>query len=83
MMLILVVTVFLVSEIPLMVITSLHALSILTIPLMDYEMAGNVILIINILTCLSCPINLAIYCGMNNQFRYNLKKTICNAFVEI
>ena len=76
-MLILVVTVFLTIEIPLLGITALQAISIHTIPLMDYEVAGNVVLIVNTLTCLACPINLAIYCGMSKQFR----KIFCEMFL--
>ena len=65
-MLVLVVTVFLVIEIPLMIITILHALSSDTL---DYEVAEIVILVINILTCLTSPLNFAIYCGTSKEFR--------------
>ena len=68
-MLILVMMVFLTIEIPLMVITSLHALSTSTNHLLDYELAGDIVLFINAFTCLACPLNFAIYCGMSKQFR--------------
>ena len=67
-----VITVFLMIEIPLMVITMLHALSTKEAPLLDYGIANNIILVINSFMCLSCPLNLAIYCGMSKQFRENL-----------
>ena len=66
-----VITVFLMIEIPLMVITMLHALSTKEVPLLDYGIANNIILVINSFMCLSCPLNLAIYCGMSKQFREN------------
>ena len=69
MMLVLVVTIFLLIEIPLMVIATLHALSTKANQLMDYELAGNAVLFINTFTCLTCPINFSIYCSMSKQFR--------------
>ena len=66
-----VISVFLMTEIPLMVITMLHALSTKESPLLDYQIANNIILVINTFMCLSCPLNLAIYCGMSKQFRKN------------
>ena len=68
-MLILVVTVFLIVEVPVMIITMLHALSTEEKPLLDYTIAETLVLIINCLTCLSSPINLAIYCGTSKLFR--------------
>ena len=32
---------------------------------LDYEVAKNIVLIINALICLSYPVNFAIYCGMS------------------
>ena len=69
MMLILVVTVFLIIEIPKMVITALHALSTETNQLLNYELAENIVLFINTFTCLTVPLNLFIYCGMSKKFR--------------
>ena len=68
-MLILVVTVFLIVEVPIMIITILHALSTEEQPLLNYNIAETLVLIINSLTCLSSPINLAIYCGTSKLFR--------------
>ena len=68
-MLFLVVTVFLVVEIPIMIINILYALSSEDSRLIDHELAKRVVIIINSLTCLSSPLNLAIYCGSSKQFR--------------
>ena len=32
---------------------------------LDYEVAKNIVLVINALICLSYPVNFAIYCGMS------------------
>ena len=34
---------------------------------LDYEVAKNIVLIINALICLSYPVNFAIYCGMSRS----------------
>ena len=80
MMLIIVITVFLMTEIPLMVITVLHTLSnrfkmsfsrnisssSCSFNLfLDYEVASNIIHIINTFMCFTYPLNFAIYCGMS------------------
>ena len=81
MMLVVVIAVFLTTEIPLMVITVLHTLSnrcgscytfhmliiliSITITFMDYHVVKNIILIINTFICFSYPLNFAIYCGMS------------------
>ena len=36
---------------------------------MDYTVAKNVVLVINLCIYLSYPLNFAIYCGMSQQFR--------------
>ena len=77
-MLSLVMMVFLATEIPLMVITTLHALSTKENTLLDYEVAGNVVLFINTFTCLACPLNLTIYCGMSKQFRETFRDLFIN-----
>ena len=85
-----IISVFLIIEIPLMVITMLHALrpkvhqknsfKQLTIIIvqdrdwMDYETANYIVLIINTFMCLSSPLNLTIYCGMSKQFRDQFTK---------
>ena len=72
-MLILVVTVFLLIEVPVMILTLIHALSNEEQTLLDHNVAENLILIINSLTCLLSPIYLAIYCGTSKLFRDTFK----------
>lgn len=74
MMLIVVVSVFLIVEIPLAVVTLLHVISSLTTDFLDYEMANTLILFSNFFIILSYPINFAIYCGMSRQFRETFKE---------
>ncbi|RWS27529.1 sex peptide receptor-like protein [Leptotrombidium deliense] len=70
MMLIVVVTVFLATEIPLAVTTVLHvAQNILDILIADYKTLNSTILFTNFFIMLSYPVNFAIYCGMSRQFR--------------
>lgn len=74
-MLIVVVTVFLIVEIPLVVVTLLHVLSsTLITSFLDYYFANILILFTNFFIILSYPINFAIYCGMSRQFRETFKE---------
>lgn len=74
-MLIVVVTAFLIVEIPLAVVTLLHVLSSTVIKgFLDYYVANVLILFTNFLIILSYPINFAIYCGMSRQFRETFKE---------
>nr|XP_022910723.1 sex peptide receptor [Onthophagus taurus] len=76
-MLIVVVTVFLIVEIPLAVVTLLHVLSSSVSVLkgfLDYKVANTLILFTNFFIILSYPINFAIYCGMSRQFRETFKE---------
>ncbi|XP_055621570.1 sex peptide receptor [Toxorhynchites rutilus septentrionalis] len=73
-MLIVVVTVFLVVEIPLAVITALHIISSLIYEFLDYYIANLFILFANFFLIVSYPINFAIYCGMSRQFRETFKE---------
>ncbi|KAG8178012.1 hypothetical protein JTE90_011644 [Oedothorax gibbosus] len=69
-MLIVVVTVFLVVEIPMAVTTLLHVMqNALEVSIADYDALNTTILFINFLIMLSYPVNFAIYCGMSRQFR--------------
>lgn len=72
-MLIVVVTVFLIVEIPLAVITALHVISSLIIEFLDYSVANLFVLFANFFLIVSYPINFAIYCGMSRQFRETFK----------
>ncbi|XP_037072830.1 sex peptide receptor-like [Pollicipes pollicipes] len=71
MMLIVVVSVFLIVEIPLAVVTCLHIIENLmdNAQLLDYEVSKALVVIINFIISLSYPVNFAIYCGMSRQFR--------------
>ena len=73
-MLIVVVTVFLIVEIPLAVITALHIISSAIIEFLDYRLANLFILFANFFLMVSYPINFAIYCGMSRQFRETFKE---------
>ena len=41
---------------------------------LDYEVAKNIVLVINALICLSYPVNFAIYCGMSRWWNIFLVK---------
>lgn len=73
-MLIVVVTVFLLVEIPLAVITLLHIITSTFIQVLDYNIASILILFTNFFIMVSYPINFAIYCGMSKQFRKTFKE---------
>lgn len=71
-MLIVVVTVFLVTEIPLAVITVLHILSSMGFNIFSeksYDILKYFFITSNSFIIFSYPINFAIYCGMSRQFR--------------
>ncbi|XP_053679239.1 sex peptide receptor [Anopheles nili] len=82
-MLIVVVTVFLVVEIPLAVITALHIISSLIYEFLDYYIANLFILFANFLLIVSYPINFAIYCGMSRQFRETFKEIFIKSGKQI
>ena len=75
---VIVISIFLLTEIPLMVITLLHALSSsgIDLELLDYKIANYIVLIINTFMCLSCPLNLIVYCSMSKVFRKNFNSVI-------
>lgn len=73
-MLIVVVTVFLIVEIPLAVLTLLHIISSVVIEFLDYHLVSICILFANFALIVSYPINFAIYCGMSRQFRETFKE---------
>ncbi|XP_058837523.1 sex peptide receptor [Topomyia yanbarensis] len=82
-MLIVVVTVFLVAEIPLAVITALHIISSLIYEFLDYYIANMFILFANFFLIISYPINFAIYCGMSRQFRETFKEIFVKSAKQI
>lgn len=73
-MLIVVVSAFLIVEIPLGVVTVLHVLTSMMVQILDYDIAHTLILFTNFCIILSYPINFAIYCGMSRQFRETFKE---------
>ncbi|KAL7646309.1 UNVERIFIED_CONTAM: hypothetical protein RMT77_003218 [Armadillidium vulgare] len=72
MMLIVILSVFLITEIPLAVITLLHIFSSLRYIIIftpdEYPVIQKFFIISNFFITLSYPINFAIYCGMSRQF---------------
>lgn len=81
-MLIVVVTVFLIVEIPLVVVTLLHIISSTLYEFLDYYVANTLILFTNFFIILSYPINFAIYCGMSRQFRETFKELFIRGAVS-
>lgn len=82
-MLVIVIGLFLMTEIPLLVITILHTLdNCFQLNLMDYNVAQKLVLIINVLICASYPFNFAIYCGMSKQFRNTFSKIFLTSFCD-
>ncbi|KAL7743970.1 hypothetical protein ACLKA6_001205 [Drosophila palustris] len=73
-MLIVVVSVFLIAEIPIAVVTAMHIVSSLIIEFLDYGIANIFIMMTNFFLVLSYPINFGIYCGMSRQFRETFKE---------
>lgn len=74
MMLIIVVSVFLLVEIPLAVTVLLHVLiNTGNMPGVSYDSLNIVVLFSNFFIMLSYPVNFAIYCGMSRQFRETFK----------
>lgn len=72
MMLIVIVSVFLVTEIPLAIITFLHILThsgIKVFSTEDYDKVNMFLVFSNFFIICSYPFNFAIYCGMSRQFR--------------
>lgn len=78
-MLIVVVSVFLCTEIPLAITTLLHVTqNILEIYIANYKTLNSTILFTNFFIMLSYPVNFAIYCGMSRAFRETFKTLILN-----
>jgi hypothetical protein len=73
-MLIVVVSVFLIVEIPLAIITALHVISSLFINFLDYRIANLCIMFANFFLILSYPVNFALYCGMSRAFRETFRE---------
>lgn len=77
-MLIIVVSVFLLVEFPLAIITALHVISsVFRSNFLDYRFANLCILLLNFFLILSYPVNFALYCGMSRQFRETFRDIFC------
>lgn len=82
-MLIVIVTVFLTTEIPLAVCTVLHvAQNALHITIANYNTLNLTVLFSNFIILLSYPVNFAIYCGMSTQFRQTFNNIFCRTRLE-
>lgn len=55
------------------IIVILHNVSSSVYEFLDYKLVHTTTLIINLLICLSYPLNFGIYCGMSRQFRETFK----------
>ncbi|KAJ1521631.1 hypothetical protein ONE63_003278 [Megalurothrips usitatus] len=77
-MLIVVVAVFLMVEIPLAVVTTLHIISSSVRDFLNYTIVNTLILFTNFFIIISYPINFAIYCGMSRQFRETFRELFLN-----
>ena len=64
---------FLAVELPMGIIVILHNVSSSVYEFLDYKLVHTTTLIINLLICLSYPLNFGIYCGMSRQFRETFK----------
>ena len=76
--------VFLAVELPMGIIVILHNVSSSVYEFLDYKLVHTTTLIINLLICLSYPLNFGIYCGMSRQFRETFKELfmkVCTYFV--
>ncbi|CAG2169880.1 unnamed protein product, partial [Oppiella nova] len=82
-MLIVVVTVFLMVEIPMAVATLIHILanmSIISFANESYKYLKITILVSNFIIMLSFPLNFAIYCGMSAKFRITFNELVIKRF---
>ncbi|KJH40542.1 hypothetical protein DICVIV_13498, partial [Dictyocaulus viviparus] len=69
-MLIVVIVLFLVTEIPAALIFIIHVLSVsLKSYVIDYQLLNVLLIVRNVLIVISYPFRFAIYCGMSQQFR--------------
>ncbi|VDM75814.1 unnamed protein product [Strongylus vulgaris] len=69
-MLIVVIVLFLVTEIPAALIFIIHVLSVsLKSYVINYQLLNVLLIVRNVLIVISYPFRFAIYCGMSQQFR--------------
>lgn len=76
-MLIMIVSMFLLLEIPLALTTILHVIqNAFQTELVSYSILNTIIMMTNFFIIVSYPINFAIYCGMSRQFRITFYQSI-------
>uniref|UniRef100_A0A8R1DIE4 G_PROTEIN_RECEP_F1_2 domain-containing protein n=1 Tax=Caenorhabditis japonica TaxID=281687 RepID=A0A8R1DIE4_CAEJA len=69
-MLVVVILLFLITEIPAALIFTIHVLSVsLKFSFVDYQFLNILLIVRNVLIVVSYPFRFAIYCGMSQQFR--------------
>lgn len=83
-MLIVIVTVFLMVEFPMTIVTILHIMqNALNISIVNYDILNTTILFTNFFIMLSYPVNFAIYCGMSRQFRQTFKSLLFDSVITV
>ncbi|KAH9416027.1 hypothetical protein DERP_000523 [Dermatophagoides pteronyssinus] len=83
-MLIVVVTVFLIVEIPLAVATAIHVTeNMFTVDIVSDHFLSMTIIFSNFLIIISYPLNFAIYCGMSRAFRETFQQMFLKNIFEI
>ncbi|XP_022700716.1 sex peptide receptor-like [Varroa jacobsoni] len=81
-MLIVVVTVFLATEIPLTSVLFVHALHNNAVISVDYGVLNTVVTFVNFSLMMSYPLNFAIYCGMSKQFRNTFRELFITGWLR-
>ena len=61
---------------------SIISLPSFPMPLLDYNVASNICLVINAFICLFFPLNFAVYCGMSQDFRNAFNKMFIDKLKE-
>ncbi|CAB3410113.1 unnamed protein product [Caenorhabditis bovis] len=74
-MLVVVILLFLITEIPAALIFMVHVISVsLRLSIVDYQLLNILLIVRNVLIVVSYPFRFAIYCGMSQQFRDVVKQ---------
>ncbi|XP_003746791.1 sex peptide receptor [Galendromus occidentalis] len=81
-MLIVVVTMFLATEIPLTTVVFIHALHNNDIISGDYKTLNTILTLVNFSLLTTYPLNFAIYCGMSKQFRNTFRELFITGWLR-
>lgn len=82
-MLIVIVTIFLLVEVPMATVNVLHIIdNCFELGSLNYQIVNTLIAFINFFICLSYPLNFAIYCGMSRQFRETFQVRISVSYCK-